>query len=86
MFFIDFGGFLARKWQITAFIFTILPAIMSMYVAVEIYSLFIPITGRIGANRNPEMIVGLLTVLVLLLIVSHYVSITIFMRELVLLT
>jgi hypothetical protein len=40
------------------------------------FGLFIPITGRIGSDKNPEFIIGIFSALLCLLLISYVVSIS----------
>lgn len=44
------------------------------------FKLFIPLTGRIGSNKNPEFIIGMMAFFFTILITSLYVSIIHFLN------
>jgi hypothetical protein len=46
-----------------------------MYTALMTYCLFIPVTGRIGSNKNADLLIGLLSTALTLVIISPYVNI-----------
>lgn len=46
-----------------------------MKVSTQIIGVFVPMSGRMGADKNPEMLVGLLMLLITLLVASFYVRI-----------
>ncbi|KAF7287971.1 hypothetical protein GWI33_000031 [Rhynchophorus ferrugineus] len=68
-----------KTWQWIYLLFNILPCMNLMYQAVTTLSLFVPITGRMGSHRNPELLMGLMTFFFTILIVS---PITIFTNTL----
>lgn len=55
-------------------IFNIFPSMIIIYQSITVLSLFIPITGRIGNDKNPEIIVGIITMALTILFSSFYVS------------
>lgn len=54
--------------------FLILPAMNLMYQGLITFSMFIPLTGRIGSDKNPELIIGFMTFFFTILIASPLVS------------
>ncbi|XP_017785351.1 PREDICTED: endoplasmic reticulum metallopeptidase 1-like [Nicrophorus vespilloides] len=63
-----------KTWQIVYVISTVIPTMFSMYIALEVYGLFVPICGRSGSESNPEFIIGLFTWIIGSFILSFYAS------------
>ncbi|KAJ8924322.1 hypothetical protein NQ315_007115 [Exocentrus adspersus] len=63
-----------RKWQFVYLISLVIPTITLMYQTVLTLSMFIPLTGRIGYNRNPDAIIGMMTFFFTVLITSPYIA------------
>ncbi|CAH1955288.1 unnamed protein product [Acanthoscelides obtectus] len=53
-----------------------------MYQTLITFLMFVPLMGRIGSNRNPEIIIGVMTLLFTLLILSPYVALSNLLRNL----
>ncbi|KAF5305113.1 hypothetical protein FQA39_LY09375 [Lamprigera yunnana] len=62
-----------KKWLLIYIILgTIIPNIFLMREALEIMSVIIPICGRIGSDKNSEIMIGILTLFLTILISSSY--------------
>lgn len=61
-------------WRILQIVGNAIPTIFIVYMHVILFGLVIPICGRIGSDKNPEIIVGMLSTLFTILISSYYVS------------
>ncbi|XP_066140903.1 endoplasmic reticulum metallopeptidase 1 [Euwallacea fornicatus] len=59
-----------KYWQIVYILFLLLPSMNLMYQALTTFSLFIPMTGRIGSDKNPDMIIGSMAAVFSILILS----------------
>ncbi|XP_050500208.1 endoplasmic reticulum metallopeptidase 1-like isoform X1 [Diabrotica virgifera virgifera] len=70
-----------RIWQIIYLICLIIPTCYVMYELFATYYMFIPLTGRIGSDKNPDLIIGSMTVLGTLLITSSYVALSNVLRQ-----
>lgn len=70
-----------KKWQIIYVIFNIFPAMNVMYQGITTLSLFIPITGRMGSSKNPELIIGFMVFFFTILIVSPLTAFTNSLRK-----
>ncbi|XP_018573441.1 endoplasmic reticulum metallopeptidase 1 [Anoplophora glabripennis] len=70
-----------RKWQLVYLISLIIPSISLMYQMLITFSLFIPLTGRIGPNKNPDAIIGVVTLFFTILIISPYVALITLLRN-----
>lgn len=66
--------FIANGWKIVYIAFNIFPSMMILYQAITIVSLFVPITGRIGSDKNPEIIIGVIVMVLTIIFSSFYVS------------
>jgi len=67
-------SFAVRVW-LTVYVASTLPsAVFVLYSTVMAFGLFIPITGRIGSDKNPELIIGILSTLLCLMLISYVVS------------
>jgi len=65
----------AVRMQLTVYVASTLPSIVFvLYSTVMAFGLFIPITGRIGSDKNPELIIGIFSALLCLLLISYMVS------------
>jgi hypothetical protein len=63
-----------RVW-LTVYVVSTLPSVVFvLYGTVMAFGLFIPITGRIGPDKNPELIIGIFSALLCLLLISYMVS------------
>ncbi|KAK5648928.1 hypothetical protein RI129_003820 [Pyrocoelia pectoralis] len=62
-----------RKWQVVYLITLIIPTVFLMNVLGLAGRVLIPMCGRIGPERNPELIMGILTFAFTLLLSSLYV-------------
>ncbi|KAL1505193.1 hypothetical protein ABEB36_004814 [Hypothenemus hampei] len=63
-----------KKWQIVYVIFLILPVMLLMYQTLTTLTLLIPMSGMIGSSKNPDLLIGGLTVFFTILIVSPLTS------------
>lgn len=70
-----------QRWQIIYILFLVIPSMNIMYQALTTLSLFIPMTGRIGNDKNPEIIIGFLTFILTLLVVSPWTILTNLLRK-----
>ncbi|CAH0551529.1 unnamed protein product [Brassicogethes aeneus] len=75
------GFILVRKWQIMYLLFTIISTMLLMAQAIVTLSLFVPLTGRIGSDKNAEIIIGVMTILFTIIIISFLVPLTILLRN-----
>ncbi|XP_017781638.1 PREDICTED: endoplasmic reticulum metallopeptidase 1-like [Nicrophorus vespilloides] len=64
--------FSTTKWQAIHFVGSSITTTFVMYTALIVLSLFVPITGRMGVNKNPEFIIGAISVFYTLLVTSYY--------------
>jgi len=65
-----------RMW-LTVYVASTLPSVVFvLYSTVMAFGLFIPITGRIGSDKNPELIIGIFSALLCLLLISYMVSVS----------
>lgn len=71
-----YEGFIvsALTWKIIYIILSLIPTSFSMSVSNELFGFFIPLTGRIGSNKIPDIIIGFATVIATLLTLTPYVS------------
>ncbi|KAK5644973.1 hypothetical protein RI129_006273 [Pyrocoelia pectoralis] len=70
-----------HKWAIIYIVFTLIPNIFLMKAGLEIVSLLVPICGRIGSDKNPEIIIGVVTFMVTIPISSSYVPLLTLVRK-----
>lgn len=63
-----------RAWLYVYMLSLIIPTIFAMYITAVVLEIFIPITGRIGSNRNPDDYIGVISAIGCLLITSGYVN------------
>ncbi|CAG9830170.1 unnamed protein product [Diabrotica balteata] len=70
-----------RIWQIIYLICLIIPTCYIMYELFATYYMFIPLTGRIGSDKNADLIIGSMTVLGTLLTTSSYVALSNVLRQ-----
>ena len=65
----------AVRISLTVYVASTLPSVVFvLYGTVMAFGLFIPITGRIGSDKNPELIIGIFSALLCLLLISYMVS------------
>ncbi|KAJ8936603.1 hypothetical protein NQ314_012218 [Rhamnusium bicolor] len=69
------------RWQVVYLISLIPPTITSMYQMSQTLLMFIPLTGRMGCDKNPEVIISLMTVFFTILITSPYVALITLLRD-----
>jgi hypothetical protein len=61
---------------LTAYISSLLPPVtFVLYYTVMAFGFFIPITGRVGPVKNPDLIIGTFAALLCILSTSYLVSI-----------
>ncbi|XP_066259368.1 endoplasmic reticulum metallopeptidase 1-like [Euwallacea similis] len=65
-----------KYWLIIYILFLILPSMNLMYQALTTFSLFIPMTGLIGSDKNPDMIIGSIAAVFSILIFSPLTALT----------
>ncbi|KAJ3649732.1 hypothetical protein Zmor_021456 [Zophobas morio] len=70
-----------RKWLIPYLASLIIPTIFLMYGTLTIFSLFIPMTGRIGPNKNVEVMIGILSLFLTIAITSPLVALATMVRK-----
>ncbi|KAJ3638374.1 hypothetical protein MTP99_001746 [Tenebrio molitor] len=70
-----------RKWQVIYVVSLIIPTMFLMYTALLMFSLFIPVTGRSGSNKNVDLLIGLLSSALTIVIISPYVALTTLVRH-----
>jgi hypothetical protein len=63
-----------RMWFTVYVVSTLPPVVFVLYSTLLTFGLFIPITGRIGSDKNPELIIGIFAALLCLLLISSVVS------------
>ncbi|KRT78797.1 Peptidase [Oryctes borbonicus] len=68
-------------WKVAYMLFNAFPSMMIMYQSVIILSLFIPITGRIGNDKNPEMILGIISMSLTIIFSSFYMHFLTMMKK-----
>lgn len=61
-------------WRIVQLVANFVPTAFNVYFYIVLFALTIPICGRIGNDKNPELIVGMISTLFVILIGSYYVS------------
>ncbi|GJQ79156.1 hypothetical protein Trydic_g5407 [Trypoxylus dichotomus] len=71
----------ANGWKIAYMLFNAFPSMMIMYQSVTILSLFIPITGRIGSDKNPDVIIGVVSMALTILFSSFYTHFLAMMKK-----
>nr|CAH7768334.1 unnamed protein product [Callosobruchus chinensis] len=71
-----------RKWQWVYLTSLLIPTLTLMYQTLITFLMFVPLMGRIGSNRNPELIIGMMTLLFTVLLVSPYVALSNLLRNL----
>ncbi|KAL3287811.1 hypothetical protein HHI36_002272 [Cryptolaemus montrouzieri] len=59
-------------WKIVYIIISIIPTWFSMSVSLNLFEFFIPLSGRIGSNKIPDIIIGFAAVLASLLTLTPY--------------
>ena len=64
-------------WMILHLISIILPTLYGLYLALEVFSLFLPICGRFGIETNPEFVIGLFAWISTIVILSFIVCLKI---------
>jgi hypothetical protein len=63
-----------RMW-LTVYVASTLPSVVFvLYGTILAFGMFIPITGRIGPDKNPELIIGTFSTLLCLPLISYVVS------------
>lgn len=70
-----------RKWQIVYLVCLFIPTVLLTYESLTGLEFFVPLTGRIGSNKNPDLIIGSLTVLFTILTTSQYVVLSNILRQ-----
>ncbi|XP_025830299.1 endoplasmic reticulum metallopeptidase 1-like isoform X2 [Agrilus planipennis] len=70
-----------RTWQFLHLISTLIPVCYLMYTSVILMTFVIPITGRFGSNKNPELFVGFATLILSVLISSLFVPLITLVRS-----
>lgn len=60
------------KWKIIYLTISLIPTSFSMSIAIELFDFFIPLTGRIGSNKIPDIIIGFGCVFATLLTLTPY--------------
>jgi MFS family permease len=70
-----------RKWQVIYVVSLIIPTMFLMYTALTTLSLFVPITGRIGSDKNADLLIGLLSSALTILIISPFIALTTLVRH-----
>lgn len=70
-----------RKWQVIYVVSLIIPTMFLMYTALTTLSLFVPITGRIGSDKNADLLIGLLSSALTIVIISPFVALTTLVRH-----
>ncbi|KAF5307491.1 hypothetical protein FQR65_LT06846 [Abscondita terminalis] len=61
-----------KKWLVLYGVGTIIPTMFLMRASLEIVSVLVPICGRFSSDKNPELIIGFLTLFLTILILSAY--------------
>ncbi|KAG8224630.1 hypothetical protein J437_LFUL003064 [Ladona fulva] len=62
-----------KTWIIMRQIFSLASVILIFYYILLAFSLFVPISARIGAKLNPDLLIGVLATLLCVLVFSHVV-------------
>ncbi|XP_031332120.1 endoplasmic reticulum metallopeptidase 1-like [Photinus pyralis] len=70
-----------HTWAIIHVIFTLIPNIFLMKCGLELISLVVPLSGRIGSEQNPEIIIGGLVLALTILISSSYIPFLALLRK-----
>uniref|UniRef100_A0AAR5P1C9 FXNA-like protease n=2 Tax=Dendroctonus ponderosae TaxID=77166 RepID=A0AAR5P1C9_DENPD len=70
-----------NMWRVMYILFLVPPAMNLMYQSLTTFSLIIPMTGFIGSDKNPDLIIGLMVVTFTLLIVSPVTALTNLLRN-----
>jgi MFS family permease len=70
-----------RKWQVIYVVSLIIPTMFLMYTALTTLSLFVPISGRIGPDKNADLLIGLLSSALTIVIISPFVALTTLVRH-----
>ncbi|XP_049826567.1 endoplasmic reticulum metallopeptidase 1-like isoform X2 [Aethina tumida] len=71
----------AIKWIMVYLSSLVIPTLILMYQISITMSLFVPITGRFGSNKNPDMAIGILATTFTITIISPYVAIASLLRD-----
>lgn len=72
----------STKVWLTAYVTSTMPfTFFAMYLTVMAFSLFIPITGRMGATQNPDVIIGLFAALLCILSSSYVTQAIVLIRN-----
>ncbi|XP_044265898.1 endoplasmic reticulum metallopeptidase 1-like [Tribolium madens] len=70
-----------RRWQVIYVISLVIPTMFLMYTTLTTLSLFIPVTGRIGPDKNADLLIGLQGLLFTILITSPFVALATLVRN-----
>uniref|UniRef100_A0A1Y1MHI6 FXNA-like protease n=2 Tax=Photinus pyralis TaxID=7054 RepID=A0A1Y1MHI6_PHOPY len=70
-----------HKWAMVYVVFTLIPNIFLMKSGLEFVSLMVPICGRIGSEKNPEIIVGVAVLVLTIPISSSYAPLLVLLRK-----
>lgn len=61
-------------WRLSHLVANLLPTIFGIYFYHVLFAMFIPVTGRIGSDKNPDLIIGMVSCLFVILIGTFYVT------------
>lgn len=57
------------------------PAFYTVYLSILFLQVFIPVTGRMGADTNPDMIIGVISSVLCVLTASYFVPLMVLIRK-----
>ncbi|XP_054278199.1 endoplasmic reticulum metallopeptidase 1-like isoform X2 [Macrosteles quadrilineatus] len=59
----------------------LLPAFYTVYLSILFLQVFVPVTGRLGADTNPDIIIGVICSVLCVLIASYFVPLMVLIRK-----
>ncbi|KAF2903089.1 hypothetical protein ILUMI_03105 [Ignelater luminosus] len=70
-----------KEWKIIYVFVMLLPTLNFMKLAQQTFVAFVPICGRMGSYKNPEMIIALLSLIFTILIISSFIPLLTLTRK-----
>ncbi|XP_071441438.1 endoplasmic reticulum metallopeptidase 1-like [Hetaerina americana] len=63
----------AKTWLISRHVFSLVPLMIVFYFGHWFFSLFVPISARIGSKMNPDLLIGIIAALLCIMAFSHII-------------
>ncbi|KAF5270862.1 hypothetical protein FQA39_LY08307 [Lamprigera yunnana] len=70
-----------RKWLVLYILGTLVPLLYTLYVFTLMALAIIPIFGRMGPRKNPDLIIGIFICIVTIVLLSYYVPLMTLVRK-----